>query len=355
MDRACLFSPLPKKPIRRWALSVGRADLVAAHRVAWATGKAVLSLAIVRASWTHTVVELPLRSPSFIPGKKGYERAYHCLDAWDKRRAQQGMGPAAATWPMLFVWDPPQHTDASGYAGADIKFPPALVPPHKVRACPLEVRVHHLQDVWVPNLETRRDLLLADHTSDVWIEQYQTLLEYAGLLMMHSPRLETFDRCDPAIAQYFVPAPCAAGTMLHIHIRGFVPSTLAGAIVHRVEEHLAQPNVLPTNMASIGQWAIASLTGFPDTPIAWRSAYPGLGLALGSGQSLQDAGQTRPSPSARKARGKGVLRRGESEHGFLRTGENGWTALLLPTFPTGASAPRQGTLFVESLELDTRN
>lgn len=269
------------------------------------------------------------------------------------------MGPTPATWPMLFVWDPPRRTEAPEYTTAKVQFPEALVPPHQVRACPLEVRVHHLRDVWVPSLElhgeSSTNFLLADHVSDAWTEQYRTLLEYAGLLMMHSPRLETFDRCDPSIAQYFAPAPSVAGSALHVCIRGFFPSMLAGAIVRQVEDHLAQPHAFPPNTTSMKKWAIASLMGFPDTPIAWRTAYPGLGLALGSGQSLQGAGRPQPSPPARKARGKGVLRRGESEHGFLRTGENGWTAFLFPAPSTGTAARRQGALFIESLELDTRN
>lgn len=171
---------------------------------------------------------------------------------------------------------------------------------------------------------------------------------------MASPRLQTFDRCEPSIAQYFVPEPCAQGSLIHFRIRGMFPPALADAVVRTIEAWLVR-QTQSASQQPLGSWAAVTLAGFPDTPVAWRTHEPGLGLALGSGQSLHASTSTQPTPSPRKARGKGVVRRGESEHGILRTGENGWTAFLFHSRATISTQEQNGTLFVESVELDTHS
>ena len=53
------------------------------------------------------IVELPLLAPSFVPGKRGYERALHCLRSWDVRREQYTSAPS---WTVLLAWTPPENT-----------------------------------------------------------------------------------------------------------------------------------------------------------------------------------------------------------------------------------------------------
>ncbi|KAK0534910.1 hypothetical protein OC834_001709 [Tilletia horrida] len=134
------------------------------------------------------IVELPLASASFVPGKKGYERALACLKAWDWDRASKmnvqqeshgegsrtrlvstdiGAGLASdpsgtgsldanATWQMLFAWSPPIFADSSNptpvAAQKPVVFPKTLVNPQDVHelSAPLATRV--LPDIWIPSL-----------------------------------------------------------------------------------------------------------------------------------------------------------------------------------------------------------
>lgn len=76
-----------------------------------------------------------------------------------------------------------------------------------------------------------------------------------------------------------------------------------------------------------------------------------MGLALGSATALPEGMHDglNAAQRARKVRRKSHTRRGESEHGFFQTGENGWTILLSPP-----SRKREGAVaLIESVELDT--
>jgi len=98
-------------------------------------------------------------------------------------------------------------------------------------------------------------------------------------------------------------------------------------------------------------WASITVSGFSDSPIAWTSKYPGLGLALGSASSRSDAFRDgyNAAQRARKVRRKSHTRRGESEHGLFRTGENGWTMLL----SSDRSQHKGHVALIDSVELDT--
>lgn len=263
-----------------------------------------------------------------------------------------------ASWTMLFAWTPPaQHDrDPLDPPSGTVAFPPHLVPTNSVRTLPLETRARAVRDVWVPCLAGGDaplvNTLLQNSPTEDWREACAALMEYIGLAAASSPRLQTYDRCEPSLAQYHPIDPSAEGSLLHLCIRGIFTPALADAIVQRIEASLKR-HAKQHGPPHTGSWAAVTLSGFPDTPVAWRSRNPGLGLALGSGLALY-APETQPSPPAHKARRKGTVRRGETEHGILRTGENGWSALLFQGAPTD-TLHRTGTLFVESLELDTRN
>ncbi|WFD06908.1 ribonuclease P [Malassezia vespertilionis] len=270
---------------------------------------------------TRYIVELPLLAPSFVPGRKGYERARTCIEAWDAARGK---------WALFFVWTPPQDlTAGSRKSWAPIVFPSSV--------CAADVHPVHtkldaadIDDAWIP-CWNETVACTAPLESDQGADACTGLLEWAGLAALHSPRLRTYDRCDATIAQYTPMAPSSPGRYWHLSARGIFPPSLLLKV---------QMAVLATRPA----WAVMTATGFTDTPVAWRSKHPGLGLALGSGASLaaQDA------PVTKKARHKGHTRRGEAEHGMLRTGENGWTLLMRRAAPTAYAS-----LLVASVELDT--
>ncbi|WFD31404.1 ribonuclease P [Malassezia sp. CBS 17886] len=369
------------------------------------------------------IVELPLLAPSFVPGKKGFERARQCLESWDAARANvldgergasfrsgasfsshASMPPdtkssaadrpsaARATWDMFFVWVPPRTCGASLRIWAPIAFPDALVCRRDVRMLHTSVDAEDVTDVWVPSMvashgdgegQTRRGTVddrahstgvetqeddnfvpptptdaAAMHVPAALVHRTErglpstftaALLEWSGLAAYASPRLHTYDRCEPAVASYAPPLGSTPGSFIRIRIAGFLPPSLVRALVHTVWNSDAHGG-LP--------WASFAVSGFADAPVAWCSRHPGLGLALGSGESLAGTAQTRAprAVGARAKRRKGHVRTGESEHGLLRTGENGWTAYLLPRELCGqtGSARRSAAVF-ESVELDTHN
>ncbi|CAD6899801.1 unnamed protein product [Tilletia laevis] len=137
------------------------------------------------------IVELPLRDQSFVPGKKGYERALACLKAWDWDRASRaavdqssllelgggrtrlaptsigagldssGTGAvesraANPTWDILFAWTPPNFagttdSDLPSTHGV-IHFPQHLVRAEDVRKLSASPSTTVLPDVWVPSV-----------------------------------------------------------------------------------------------------------------------------------------------------------------------------------------------------------
>jgi len=271
------------------------------------------------------MIQLPLADPSFVPGKRGYERARQCLAAWDAARAH-------ASWPCLFVWTPPTSLDAaSARAWAPITLPESLVDPRNVRPVEPDVVVRMYEDVWVPSCAC------APGPGDVgpW-------LEWAGLMALPSPRLRAFDRCEPYVCMYDPPPGSAPGACLHLRVVGLLPPALVEQCLQLVWDWVEAHRSV----------AALSVGGFTDTPIAWQSKYPGHALPLGSGAlagPAPDDGRT-AATRARKVRRKGHIRAGETEHGILRTGENGYTVLLFPE--RGAAGDAQ-VFLLESVELDT--
>ncbi|WFD20012.1 ribonuclease P [Malassezia caprae] len=268
------------------------------------------------------MIQLPLADPSFVPGKRGYERARQCLAAWDEARGR-------ASWPCLFVWTPPTPLNAApARAWAPITLPEALVDPRHVRSVEPDAVVRMHEDVWVPS---------ACAPSDVG-----PCLEWAGLMALPSPRLRAFDRCEPHVCLYDPPPGSTPGACLHLRVVGLLPPALVARCLQLAWDWAETHRSV----------AALSVSGFTDTPIAWQSKYPGHGLPLGSGAlagPAPDDGRT-AATRARKVRRKGHIRAGETEHGLLRTGENGYTVLLFPE----CRAPGEAQVhLLESVELDT--
>lgn len=282
------------------------------------------------------IVELPLCDASFVPGKRGFERAKQCLHAWDTLRASMGSAQlihdVPATWSMLLVWAPPEQPGKEPRICAPINYEP-LVKAGALRNAPLEIAVDVCTDVWVPERLDASN----DSRDSMWSSLHDAL-EWCGLAFWRSARIQTYDRCDPRVAIYAPPTLSKPSLFTHTGLQGLLPPALLTSILKCVWAHL-EAGCIP--------WACVSVAGFSDTPISWVSKYPGLGLALGSTTalpSLENDGY-KAAQRARKVRRKGHIRRGESEHGFFRTGENGWTMIL---------SPRHDQItFVESVELDT--
>ena len=280
------------------------------------------------------MVELPLCDPSFVPGKRGYERALRCLREWDQRRSAAGTAShthgTPATWSMLLVWTPPASPNAQRpRVWAPVEYD-AL---RSVRHLSPDVCLDIHSDVWVPASVD----ICQDTMQDMW-SSLHAHLEWLGLAMWPSPRLRTYDRCDHRIAMYEPPAPSSPSSFVQMTVRGFLTPMLLVRVLECV-------------WASSLPWASLTVSGFADAPIAWASKYPGVGLALGSATALPEGMHDglNAAQRARKVRRKSHTRRGESEHGFFQTGENGWTILLSPP-----SRKREGAVaLIESVELDT--
>ncbi|KAL9933808.1 hypothetical protein V8E36_007466 [Tilletia maclaganii] len=336
------------------------------------------------------VVELPLTGASFVPGKRGYERALACLRAWDrdrasKRRAESmgdtgevGSGLRAdlgkqmetdesetceATWDMLFAWTPPDFSTstASGGEGSrprsqgKIVFPKSFVAPSDVREISTAHSIQLIKDVWVPSLAHPAILLPdADSTSttakfvkelilqaeptllstfaadsecgrggdmDDVIQVVQGLSEWTALSALQSENVRTYSRPDPLVSSISVPTPRWAGSVLHLSLRGFLTPRACTDIVQAVQTYLdasAAPSPSSSSTSTdrspaaagarditsqigqsytsareadvgAGRWASITADGFEHAPVAWASAYPGLGTALGSGLVLGSA------------------------------------------------------------------
>lgn len=256
---------------------------------------------------------------------------------------QSSKQPQAPTWNMFFAWTPPARPDA-GEAPAlgSIQFP-SLVRSEDVHPIPPQIAARTEHDAWVPAPQTVQPCVapVPGMADDSWKDACCDVLEWCGLASIGSPRIKTYDRCDVSVAQVAVPQPCEVGAYLHVRYTGFFPPAQVQRIQQVLEHHrgTAKPSCA---------WNFVNCAGFTDAPISWQSKHPALGLPLGTGHSMID--DTLPdaepdTPSRKKPRNKGHIRRGESEHGFLRTGENGWCMLHT----------RGGTLLIESVELDTRS
>ena len=290
------------------------------------------------------VVELPLLDPSFVPGKKGFTRAYQCLQAWDAARSHQSAKhPQAATWNVFFAWTPPARPEArEAPTHGSVQFP-SYVRSEDVHPVPLQISARTEHDAWVPAPQTVQPCVapVPAMAGDSWKDSCCDVLEWCGLASIGSPRIKTYDRCDASEAQVAVPQPCEVGTYLHVRYTGFLPPAQVQRIQQVLERHESSTQ---TSCA----WDFVNCAGFSDAPISWQSKHPALGLPLGTGHSLID--DTLPAAEAdaasrKKPRNKGHIRRGESEHGFLHTGENGWCVLRT----------KGATLLLESVELDTRS
>lgn len=250
---------------------------------------------------TRYIVELPLASPSFVPGKKGYKQALECLRRWDASRcagprtvqeshlvsqmhnanvsrsasssSSSRTGASNASWDMLFSWTP---TDDS--VPSVIQLPSYQVDASSVEAIQHVPTMDVIRDVWIPELtgkttssskaERLSDPLpgieqLRDGWSRIGFEEWallaQETLEWAGLVSLGSDAVRTYTRPDN-FCVYQTPTPCTAGSVLRMRWKGLLPNRLVSLIAAET-----------ARLRDSQGWAALTCTGYSDAPVAWRS------------------------------------------------------------------------------------
>ncbi|SPO29895.1 uncharacterized protein UTRI_06172_B [Ustilago trichophora] len=278
------------------------------------------------------IVELPLLSPSFIPGKKGYQQALDRLRAWDRSRAaafetehtiaqthasskiwasSQAHLPLTyehATWDMLFVWSPnranAEAIAASGFSSSfvnEIQFPEHLVRPQDVETLALHTIDPVVTDsIWIPTLndpaqhplantwsENRRHFTelepVKDSTTLTWStfqDGLQEAIEWAGLASLGANSVRTYARPD-ATCVYSPPSPSKPGRTVKLKWAGSAGKPLLlsplfiSHIAAEVDRFVAESNQIPSKKSSEkAQWATLSCSGFPHAPLTWRAKVP---------------------------------------------------------------------------------
>lgn len=283
------------------------------------------------------IVELPLLSPSFVPGKKGYQQALERLRQWDRSRTQaltteqtmaqshasskmassiQAADPVTsehATWDMLFVWSPSRATaeaiaassSSSSLSGSidEIRFPEELVRPEDVECLTLPPCDPIVTDsVWVPALhdpaqhplastwrENQRHFTDLEPRSDdpattTWStfqDGLQEAVEWAGLASLGATPIRTFTRPD-ATCVYSPPSPSQPGRIVKLGWSGTSAQPLLlsplfiSQIAAEVDRLVAESSrKVPSNRATEkAQWATLSCSGFPHAPLTWRAKVP---------------------------------------------------------------------------------
>ncbi|KAN0063739.1 hypothetical protein ACQY0O_003789 [Thecaphora frezii] len=433
------------------------------------------------------IVELPLLSPSFVPGKKGYQQALNCLRRWDAARAARATmaqtlaethllgqiyaGSSAAsssrsapsngddetrckdaTWDVLFSWTPSleaedeAETQGEGGLPTTINFPSHLVHPSTVKHIGNQNGAAEIvTDVWVPQLggvgEPSGGFLGIERLGRGWNDKgkakadperlnweewqlmVQEVVEWLGLVSIGADIIKTYWRSDD-FCVYAPPEPRVAGSVVKIQWRGFISSRLVSRVAAELERFLDGEASHPDAACA---WASLSVCGFMDAPVSWRSKIPASSCygssATAQAEAKKSGGKGRDSEAkkkrtdlitgpmdvdpasveeieggtdtdtdsgsdssasfefdaitassrqtgkaarkkrAQKVKRRGHVRKGEAEHGIVRSGEDGWIGIC---FSKSASRPQlqeqqaEGVqcarwILIENVEADLRS
>ena len=252
------------------------------------------------------IVELPLLSPSFVPGKKGYQQALDRLRAWDRSRAEalaseqtiaqthassdmrsssQAHNPVTsehATWDMLFVWSPNRanaeaisaSSSSSSTSVNEVRFPEHLVRAEDVHPLTLQAADPIITDsIWIPTLNKGHPLARTwtenqrhftklespqDPSNTTWSEYQDALqeaIEWAGLASLGASSVRTYTRPDGTCV-YSPPSPSLPGRTVRLTWSGSVGSPLLLSpllipqIASEVDRFIADSNKSPSRMRS---------------------------------------------------------------------------------------------------------
>ncbi|GAC97911.1 hypothetical protein PHSY_005499 [Pseudozyma hubeiensis SY62] len=283
------------------------------------------------------IVELPLLSPSFVPGKKGYQQALDRLRQWDRTRAQsleaeqtiaqshassrvglsahrtEAVTSEHATWDMLFVWSPSRETadsiaaehSSASLLGAmnEISFPEDLVRAQDVECLSLQAINPVITDsVWIPPLndpaqhplggkwrESERHFAELEPSREgssastwpAYQDGLQEAVEWAGLASLGANPLRTFTRPDSTCV-YSPPLPSRPGRIVKLSWSGPVgqPLLLSPLLIAQIAAEVNDFVVESSGKshhhesAESVHWATLSCSGFPHAPLTWRSKVP---------------------------------------------------------------------------------
>lgn len=262
------------------------------------------------------IVELPLLSPSFVPGKKGYQHALDRLRAWDLVRSRKlaqeqtmaqthasssfqparGSGETVtsdhATWDMLFVWSPPAHAaDKIMRAGSsdssvvnEIRFPDHLVHPNQVQELLIHAPVPVVtESVWVPRLDDSTPHALSQQpwnaaSPSAWQhfqDDLQETIEWVGLASLGANAVRTYAKPDSTCV-YAPPRSSQPGRTVKLTLAGTrdEPVLLSPLLIAHITRELdALVSELHATTPQVG-WATMTCVGFAQAPLTWRSKVP---------------------------------------------------------------------------------
>lgn len=269
------------------------------------------------------IVQLPLLSPSFVPGKKGYQQALERLRAWDRSRAQallkehtiaqthasskiagaearQEVTSEHATWDMLFVWYPSRalvESNPGMMLDNEIRFPEHLVRPQDVESLtlpPLEPVI--MDSIWIPTLthhplsapwrETKRHFTELepshDPTNASWSTYQQGLqgaIEWAGLASLGATAVRTYSKPDATCV--YSPPPSKSGRIVKLSFSAssqaplLLSPLLISQIASQVDAFVSDTNQKSRKAgAERVDWSTLSCAGFPHAPLTWRAKTP---------------------------------------------------------------------------------
>ncbi|KAJ9476077.1 hypothetical protein PHBOTO_006149 [Pseudozyma hubeiensis] len=283
------------------------------------------------------IVELPLLSPSFVPGKKGYQQALDRLRQWDRTRAQsleaeqtiaqshassrvglsarrtEAVTSEHATWDMLFVWSPSretadtiaaEHASASSLSAMnEISFPEHLVRAQDVECLSLQATKPIITDsVWIPTLndpaqhplggrwrESERHFAelessRRESSTSTWPayqDGLQEAVEWAGLASLGANPLRTFTRPDSSCV-YSPPSSSRPGRIAKLSWSGPTgePLLLSPLLIAQIAAEVNDFVVKSSDKShhnkpsEMVHWATLSCSGFPHAPLTWRSKVP---------------------------------------------------------------------------------
>ncbi|MCJ1240112.1 hypothetical protein MMC14_008112 [Varicellaria rhodocarpa] len=210
---------------------------------------------------TRYAIEINLRLPSMLHGKKGFERIL-----W----ASKNVLNHSVTW--LFYDFGGKNDSTSLTASQPIEKHHPIT-----KVC--EPRTVHLPSVLVPSMQKMHQSLLLP---SIDIEETATdLLEWFDLILLESPRVRSNDSIDPYLCRYSVPESEGPRDMVKVTWQGFVPALWVRSLFL---ELLKAMKTLKHN----DNWFALSVKAFETEAVDGIDGYTLLRLPSRSGVSDED-------------------------------------------------------------------
>ncbi|KAI9840954.1 MAG: hypothetical protein M1830_007901 [Pleopsidium flavum] len=216
-----------------------------------------------------TVVEVNLRLPSMLHGKKGFERI-----VW----AFNNVLNSAVTWLFYDCEDKGNSSDGGMIVPAQsTRDPPAPVSKHHPIVKTSRPQIAELASILVPPLgPPKRDAISFLEDFEDYAVDWS---EWVGLLALDSPRLQASDSVDVYLSRYEVPSCKDALEMdlVRVRWRGLLPAKWITQLV------------LESMCTTRKSWFILSVSGFKVDPFNGHDGYTILRLPEIQTSDLVDA------------------------------------------------------------------